>query len=75
MNIFGTANKTVDGVMAAFTATIADLNEVHQRESEEAQRLENEAKRLLIEASNSRIEASRAESIAARIGDLVGATA
>ena len=65
------AKKTVDGVMSAFNQTIADLNEVQQREIAEAERLRAQAAELMSTAAAAEAEANRAGILTTRLNTLI----
>jgi hypothetical protein len=67
------AKKTVDGVMSAFTKTLADLEEVRTRELEEARVKRAEAERLHSEARAAELEAQRAIAVSEKLQSLVAA--
>lgn len=67
------STKTVDGIMSAFSKTIAELDAVHDAQTEAAEQKREEAARLLAVASCDMSEAGRAASIANKLRGIVEA--
>lgn len=72
MNIFNTAPKSVDGVLSAFKAAIADLQTVASEQQATAAKQEEIAAAALSAKAVAEAEATRATNIAAQMSTIFG---
>lgn len=71
MKLF-TQTKTVDSVMAVFTKTIADLNEVADKASAKAEQIQNQRNALLEEQKAAEAEVVKAATLSTKLVKLLG---
>jgi hypothetical protein len=71
--LFPSTKKTVDGVLSAFSKTIADLRDVASTNEVQAARHEQEIEDAKKALTSARIERERALSAATKLEGLIGA--
>jgi uncharacterized protein (UPF0305 family) len=72
-NPFVTSRKTVDGVMAAFTQTINDLDTIANQNMADVHALTEQQKQIQLQIEAANAESVRAENISASLRNLIGA--
>lgn len=72
-NPFVTSRKTVDGVMAAFTQTINDLDTIANQSMADVHALTEQQKQIQLQIEAANAESVRAENISSSLRNLIGA--